>query len=117
GHGLETIVAFRHFQQFCEGVGITPIYHMDYPVATSPTTREVLGEAIAAGRAEIGIHLHPWVSPPYEEAVNEFNSYAGNLPAALEREKFRQLHAAIEQSLGVSPQIYRAGRYGVGPNS
>jgi hypothetical protein len=117
GHGLDTIAAFGRFQRFCEGFGVVPLYLIDYPIATAPATAEVLGDALVAGRAEIGIHLHPWVNPPFEEEVNEFNSFAGNLPEPLEREKFRRLRDTIEERLGVAPKIYRAGRYGVGPNT
>lgn len=69
------------------------------------------------GRAEIGVQLHPWVNPPFDEEVNTFNSFAGNLPAELERAKFNVLRDQIVDAFGVQPQIYRAGRYGLGPNT
>ncbi len=115
GHSLDSIPRLRKFQQFCEGSGVAPVYLVDYPIATSPMAAEVLKDALAAGKAEIGIQLHPWVSPPFDEEVNEFNSFTGNLPPELEREKFLRLRDAIEQNFGAVPQIYRAGRYGVGP--
>ena len=116
-HSLDSIPRLAKFQQFCEGFGIVPVYLIDYPVVTDPRAFEVLGEAVAQGRAEIGIQLHPWVNPPHEEEVSVHNSFAGNLPAELERAKFRSLRDAIETTFGVAPQIYRAGRYGVGPNT
>lgn len=117
GHSLHTVPVLRKFQQFCEGFGIVPIYLVDYPVATSNVAAEALGEAIAAGRAEVGVQLHPWVSPPHLEDVNERNSFAGNLPIELERDKFMHLRDTIERTFGTSPRMYRAGRYGLGPNS
>lgn len=117
GHGVETIAAFARFQRFCEGFGVVPLFLIDHPIATAPATAAVLGAAIATGKAEIGVHLHPWVNPPFKEEVNDFNSFPGNLPAPLEQAKFATLHAAIEANLGVRPQIYRAGRYGIGANS
>lgn len=115
GHTIDTIPAMGRFQQFCEGFGVVPVYLLDYPLATSPVTAEVLGGAVAAGRAEIGVQLHPWVSPPFDEEVCERNSYAGNLPPELERAKFMRLRDAIETAFGRAPLIYRAGRYGAGP--
>ena len=115
GHTLHSIARLARFQEVCEGVGVVPIYLVDYPIATSPAACEMLKPAIAAGKAEVGVQLHPWVSPPHDEDVTEFNSFAGNLPAALEREKFRRLRDAIEQGFGATPLIYRAGRYGLGP--
>ncbi|WP_068073838.1 polysaccharide deacetylase family protein [Novosphingobium lentum] len=115
GHGLGHVPRLAKFQQFCEGRGVCPIYLIDYPVATDPAAAEVLADAVAAGRAEVGVQLHPWVNPPHDEDINVHNSFAGNLPADLERAKFRKLRDAIEQNFGAPPMIYRAGRYGVGP--
>jgi hypothetical protein len=117
GHSLDHVPRLAKFQQFCEGFGVCPIYLIDYPVATDPQAVEAIGAAVAEGRAEIGVQLHPWVSPPHEEEVNVHNSFAGNLPADLERAKFRKLRDEIETAFGRAPLIYRAGRYGVGPAS
>jgi hypothetical protein len=116
-HTVHSVGRLGRFQEFCEAVGVVPIYLVDYPVAVSPTAGDVLRDAIAGGRAEIGVQLHPWVSPPHEEEVNQHNSYAGNLPEPLERAKFETLRAAIARNFGTAPLIYRAGRYGVGPNT
>lgn len=117
GYSLHSVARLARFQEFCEGAGVVPIYLVDYPIATSPAACEALRPAVAAGKAEVGVQLHPWVSPPHDEDVSEFNSFAGNLPATLEREKFRRLRDAIEQGFGATPLIYRAGRYGVGPET
>lgn len=117
GHTLHSVARLAKFQQFCEGQGICPVYLVDYPIATSPAVADILRPAIAAGKAEVGVQLHPWVNPPHEEDVTEFNSFAGNLAPEVEREKFARLKAAIEAAFGATPLIYRAGRYGVGPNT
>ena len=117
GYTLHSVARLARFQEFCEGVGVVPVYLVDYPIASSPAACEALRPAIAAGKAEVGVQLHPWVSPPHDENVSEFNSFAGNLPATLERKKFRRLRDAIEQGFGATPLIYRAGRYGLGPNT
>ena len=114
-HSLDSIPRLAKFQQFCEGYGVVPVYLVDFPVVTDPRAAEVLGEAVAQGRAEIGVQLHPWVNPPHDEEINVYNSFAGNLPPELERAKFRTLRDAIERNFGAAPLIYRAGRYGVGP--
>jgi hypothetical protein len=117
GHTVHSIARLAKFQEFCEGQGVCPIYLVDYPIATSPAAGDILRGAIAAGKAEVGVQLHPWVNPPHDEEVSERNSFVGNLPPELEREKFRRLKAAIEANFGAAPLIYRAGRYGVGPNT
>ncbi|MBO9602629.1 MAG: polysaccharide deacetylase family protein [Novosphingobium sp.] len=114
GYGLEHIPRLAKFQQFCEHEGVAPIYLVDYPVATSALAAEILREPVAQGRAEVGIQLHPWVNPPFDEDVNEHNSFAGNLPPELERAKFSRLRETIEANFQTIPRVYRAGRYGTG---
>ncbi len=57
------------------------------------------------------------MTPPHDEDVNERNSYTGNLPAALQRAKMTALRDAIRDRFGITPKVYRAGRYGLGPDS
>lgn len=116
-HSVAAVPALRKFQQFCEGFGVIPSYLIDWPVACSSFAPEAIGDAVSRGTAEVGVQLHPWVSPPFVEEVTEFNSFAGNLPFELEREKLHTLRDRIESAFGVAPQIYRAGRYGLGPRT
>ena len=116
-HGLQHVRHLRSFQEFCENLGVSPVYLVDWPIAHSQMATEVLSDAVARGKAEIGIQLHPWVNPPHDEAVDERNSFAGNLPPDLEREKFTRLRHAIEERFATTPMIYRAGRYGLGPDT
>lgn len=117
GHGLDHLPRLAKFQRFCENEGVRPIYLVDYPVATSALAADILREPVAKGLAEVGIQLHPWVNPPFDEEVSEKNSFAGNLPPELERAKFTRLRQMIERNFETVPQIYRAGRYGVGTNT
>ena len=114
GHGLMHVPRIARFQEFCEGLGVVPVYLVDWPVATSPLAIDIIGSAVKAGRAEVGVQLHPWVNPPFDEEVSVHNSYAGNLPPALERAKFLRLRRQVEQAFETTPLIYRAGRYGLG---
>lgn len=102
-------------QEIFTRYGITPTYVVDYPVASSPAAVKALRVFADRGYCRIGAHLHPWVNPPYTETVNARNSYPGNLPAALEREKLEALTATIAKAFGAKPAVYKAGRYGVGP--
>ena len=116
-HGLSHVAHIARFQDFCEELGVVPVYLVDWPIATSPAAVDIIGSAVSAGRAEVGIQLHPWVNPPFEEEVGPFTSYAGNLPPALEREKFTRLRDTIAEAFDTTPLIYRAGRYGLGPET
>jgi hypothetical protein len=108
--------ALMHARVFDE-FGIVPTYMVDWPVATTPAAVATLRALLDADRCEIGAHLHPWVSPPYEEALSDFNSYGGNLPRELEYEKLRLLTETIADSFGRQPLAFKAGRYGLGPHT
>lgn len=104
-------------QRVFDKYGVVPTYVVDWPVATDPDAVKVLRQLMDEGRCEIGTHLHPWVSPPYDENVNTFNSYAGNLPRELEFQKIEKLTDVIEKNFGHRPIVFKAGRYGVGPHT
>lgn len=104
-------------QDILRRYGVRPTYVMDYPVASQPIGFEPLREWLDAGECLIGAHLHPWVNMPFGEEVNDFNSYPGNLPPDMERRKLEILTEAITGNFGQRPIIYKAGRYGLGPNT
>src|SRR4029077_14909777 len=101
-------------QEIFDRYGVRPTYVVDYPVASQETGYRPLREWLDDGKCQVGAHLHPWVNPPFDEEVNARNSYPGNLPAALEKEKLRRLTEIIEANFGHRPTVYRAGRYGIG---
>jgi hypothetical protein len=97
--------------------GVAPVHLVDHPIVTDPQSVAILRGWLERGECSIGTQLHPWVNPPFDEEVNTFNSFSGNLPVELERAKLTNLTETIEAALGRRPLVYRAGRYGVGPNT
>ncbi len=104
-------------QEIFDAFDITPTYVVDYPIASQEESVRPLKEFSDSGRALIGAHLHPWVSPPHEEEVSAHNSYPGNLPPDLEARKLSVLSEQIETAFGYRPTVYLAGRYGFGPHT
>lgn len=105
--------AHRRFAD--RGVALTCM--VDYPIATDAASVDILRAVIADGRSEIGTQLHTWVNPPFADPVTPASSYAGNLPRAVEAAKIAMLTDAIAAAFGRRPRAYRAGRYGIGPDS
>ena len=111
-----SVTAMRHVdrvQRLCDAAGLVPTYVIDYPVATQPEGFETLRAWARDGRCRIGAHLHPWVTPPFDEPVTSANSFAANLPAALQTAKLEVLCGAIAEHTGVTPRVFKAGRYGI----
>ena len=115
--GVTAMRAQHRAHRIFEKYGITPIYVADYPVVSTDDGALPLKELFDDGKCLIGAHLHPWVNPPFDEPVCNYNSYPGNLPAALERQKLTVLTEAIAERFGEKPVVYKAGRYGAGFNT
>ncbi len=115
--GVSHFLHVDRFQNLCNAHQVMPVYLIDHPIASDPYASEKLAKYAAGGEASIGMHLHPWVTPPFLEEVSTTNSYGCNLEPDLERAKLTSLHAIILANTGVNVDIYRAGRYGIGPNT
>jgi hypothetical protein len=112
-----SIPAQARAHEIYDQLGIVPTYVVDYPVATDREAAGFLRTLAEQGKAEIGAHLHPWVTPPHLEEVNRRNSYQCNLPPELERAKIEALTVAIATAFGVRPTVFKAGRHGFGPGT
>ena len=117
GYGVSSITALPATARRFAGHGVPLTMMVDYPIATDPMAIACVREVLADPRSAVGTQLHPWVNPPFDEPLSPFNSYAGNLAEATEAAKIDRLTAAIETAFDVRPVVYRAGRYGIGPNT
>ncbi|MGY8960803.1 MAG: hypothetical protein ACKVKG_15035, partial [Alphaproteobacteria bacterium] len=115
--GISSLFESNAIHDIFDKFGVRPTYCIDQCVAENTAAVEFLSNFVSMGKCNIGAQLHPWVTPPYEEEVNDFNSYQGNLPETLERAKIQTITDTIHQAFGERPQIFKAGRYGVGPNT
>jgi hypothetical protein len=117
GHSVRAMAAQGPMHRIFEKYGIRPTYVVDYPVASQRDGLEPLRDLLKDDACLIGTQLHPWVNPPFDEEISERNSFPGNLTPELERAKLAVLTGAIEDGLGLTPRIYKAGRYGLGPRT
>jgi hypothetical protein len=116
--GVSHIPRLLKYQEMFNQYHASVAYAVSYPVAENESSATFIKElADSFENVSIGMHCHPWVNPPYDEEVNSFNSYPGNLPFNQEREKLLNLYEKIKENIGSSPEFYLAGRYGVGNNT
>lgn len=111
---VTTIKAQALAQKIFRRFNLVPTYAVDYAVASQVDGYAALRDFAEAGECEIGAQLHPWVTPPHEEIVNESNSFACNLPADLQRRKIETLTNTIRKNFRTEPKLFRSGRYGAG---
>ncbi len=120
-HGAE-LISFA--EQIIE-TGVELVLAMDYAFVTSKQGCQVIDyfKEKKYQNFNFASHLHPWINPPFNEPtidgnkIEEFYSYPGNLPEALEEAKLTALTEIIEEKTGVRPTTYLAGRYGTGVNT
>lgn len=109
--------AFARFHEILEPFGVVPAYLLSYPVVDRDEGLAGLKALLQARRCVVGAHLHPWVTPPFHPQWDRQHSYPGGLPRELEQAKLATLTRHIHQRLAITPVIYKAGRYGFGPNT
>ena len=93
-----------------------PIYFVSPEVLYSDECCEVLSNEISKG-AIIGAHLHPEYIEPVKIWGKEIEGVEPQFPCYaystdIEREKIKNLTRLIEEKLNVSPEWYRAARFG-----
>jgi hypothetical protein len=116
GVTVENVRELPRLEALFRRLGVRATYFTTYQVAINNWAAGLLRELRADG-AEIGAHLHPWNTPPLDEPLVPRNSMLMNLPAALQLAKLERLTATLRDAIGVQPRAFRAGRYGLGPET
>jgi hypothetical protein len=111
---VTNIQEVRTLQKLFNEHQVVPTYLLTYPVANDEQAAAVFQDLLDVGQCEIGMHCHPWNTPPYQEPVNRRNSMLCNLPPSLQLEKLQRLHEVISKRFGRPPLVFRSGRWGFG---
>lgn len=116
GVTIENIRELPRLDALFRRFGVRATYFTSFQVAVRDWAGDILRE-LRAGGAEVGAHLHPWNTPPLTEPFLPRNSMLKNLPPALQLAKLERLTTALRDVMGVQPRVFRAGRYGLGPET
>lgn len=108
----ENIQHIPALQNLFEAYGVIPTYLLTYPVAADSVAAGLFREMSEAGRCEVGMHCHPWTTPPHEELISRYNSMLCNLPPSLQFRKLQQLCDLLCEQVGRPPIAFRSGRWG-----
>ncbi len=102
------------FQQLCEQRGLKPTYLVDYDMARSAEFVDFGLDAIGRSAAEIGMHLHPWNTPPCWDLTGDdlrHQPYLNEYPASAIRDKVALMTDLLGEAFGVAIRSHRAGRW------
>ena len=114
GITVDNVRELPRLHRLLERLGVRPTYFATYHVASDARATEILREIHERGAAEIGAHLHPWNTPPLDEAFVPANTMTLNLPQQLQAAKILRLTEALVENVGERPTSFRAGRWGFG---
>ncbi len=116
GNPVENIGALPAFHAIAARYGAVPTYLVNWAVVDGAASSRTLRTLVERGDCEIGMHCHPWNTPPFEEPLDPYHSMLCSLPPALVARKLENLHARIVEQVGVVPVTFRAGRWGFSEN-
>lgn len=106
------IEGVARFQSTCETYGIKVTYFVNYAVLASAQSSEIIQELNRNPMAEIGLHYHPWNTPPFRKMgrVSAEESFLANIPWDVAKEKLDTILDQFDK-LGIRPKSFRGGRY------
>lgn len=114
---ISNIERVPDLQNLFDEFGVLPTYLVTYPVATNPRSVAILKKILMDGTCEIGMHCHPWNTPPFNGSrqIQPRDTMLSNLSEDLVHQKLSKHHDAICKNFGIVPVSFRAGRWGYGP--
>jgi len=110
----ENALYLHRFQELCESKGLKPTYLTDYDMARSDRFIEFGRRIVQRDTGEIGMHLHPWNTPPLHPLTDDDNRYHPYLieyPSALIRDKVALMTELLRDTFNVALRSHRAGRW------
>ncbi len=101
----------------CSARGVTPLHFITWPLIADAAFAAWFGDERRKGRADLGLHLHQWATPPRSGYHGDYYSWQMNLPRDVHRAKLAALADAFERAFGFRAIAHRAGRYGALPET
>ena len=112
GYSLDHIFRLFEFQELCSRYNVRPTYFANYAVMADSKASDVMLKLALERGVEIGMHIHPWNTPPISDASNIFprDTYLHNAADRLVRTKLQHVLNA-HLAAGLRPMSFRGGRY------
>jgi hypothetical protein len=109
---LRNIQRLPEFHDLCEQTGTAVTYFTNYAVLSEPTSRAIIQQLAKKPKTEIGLHIHPWNTPPLNSTptVSVRDSYLHNLPWPEQKAKLDAMLSVFVSSQ-LLPTSFRGGRY------
>jgi hypothetical protein len=113
---VANVAHLPRLQAVVEGFGGSVTYFANHAAFSDPAAADVLRGLAERPGVEVGLHIHPWNTPPVADTPMEpvRRSFLHTLPPA---EQVAKLDAALAaaRAAGFGPTSFRGGRYSTGP--
>jgi hypothetical protein len=113
--GVTNVAELERLEFIPREFGLPLTLLVTYQVARDPAACQVLTQWRDCYKTEIGVHLHPWNTPPFLDLPDPEPVPSERLPRELLRDKFANLLSQIRTNLEVAPVSFRMGRFDAGP--
>ncbi len=112
---VRNVRQLRRFQDLCSELGVKTTYFANHAALADPESRGILLDLAGRSGVEIGMHIHPWNTPPFVEGKSDRarESFLHNLPENLIRAKLESVWELFSRH-GLRPTSFRGGRYSSG---
>ena len=113
---LANIAQLSQFHDICEQHGAAVVYFTNHAVLANADSRAAIQNLALRPHTEIGLHIHPWNTPPLSAAaaVPARESFLHNLPWPVQQAKLDSTLAAFREA-NLHPTSFRGGRYSTSP--
>jgi hypothetical protein len=102
------------FQELCDAFGYKPTYLTSYEMANDEFFMEFARDVLKRQACEVGLHPHPWNSPPEYKLTSSdmvLQPYMIEYPENIIREKLKIHTELLEEHAGTRIYSHRAGRW------
>jgi hypothetical protein len=116
GYSVGNVARLPRFQDLCSRYQVATTYFANLAVLEDATARAILLDLASKPHVEVGMHIHPWNTPPLDPTVpvTARGSFLHTYPAHIIRAKLESVHARFLEA-GLRPTSFRGGRYSSGP--
>ena len=114
GATVRNIQLVPRLQDVFDRWGARPTYLVNRAPLLEEASVGVLGRVAEHPGVEIGLHCHPWNTPP-STGEGEDRSMMFRLSVEENRSKIACIMRLMKAELGIGPRCFRAGRWGFGP--
>jgi hypothetical protein len=108
--GVTNVAELPAFARRIAALGVRPTFFVSWVVASDVRAMAKVQEAAAIARGEIGAHLHPWSTPPFDPVPDSVRGALSRYPVQLQRAKLEVLTETLAGATGEMPRAFRAGR-------